>query len=80
MIDWTLEKYKETTINDIKNNQQREEIIIYNIIKELDKKRETAIYKKKEALLKDEVSIHRLEEDTLDYIHFIIRKLTGKLY
>ncbi len=31
-------------------------------------------------MLKDEVSINRLEENTLDYILFIIRELTGKLY
>jgi hypothetical protein len=82
LIDWTLEKYKETTAADnIKNNQQNEEaIIIDNIIEELDKKRDIAINKKKKALLKDEVSIYRLEENTLDYILFIIRELTGKLY
>jgi hypothetical protein len=38
LIDWTLEKYKETVTN-IQNNQQNEEdIIIDNIIEELDKK------------------------------------------
>ena len=38
LIDWTLEKYKETT--NIQNNQQNEEaIIIDNIIEELDKKK-----------------------------------------
>ena len=36
--------------------------------------------KKKKALLKDEVSNYRLEENTLDYILFIIRESTGKLY
>ena len=82
LIDRTLEKYKETTAADnIKNNQQTEEtIIIDNIIEELDKKRDIAINKKKEALLKDEVSIYRLEENTIDYILFIIRESTGKLY
>jgi hypothetical protein len=75
LIDWTLKKYKETTAADnIKNNQQNEEaIIIDSIIGELDKKKEVAINKKKKALLKDEVSIYRLEENTLDYILFIIR-------
>ena len=34
----------------------------------------------KKALLKDEVSVYRLEENTIDYILFIIRELTGKLY
>ena len=79
LIDWTLEKYRTANIKE--NNQQNEEaIIIDNITEELDKKRDIAINKKKEALLKDEVSIYRLEENTLDYILFIIRELTGKLY
>ena len=40
LIDWTLEKYKETAAADIKKNQQNEEVIIIdNIIKELDTKR-----------------------------------------
>ena len=84
MIDWTLEKYKETAASDIKkNNQQNEELetkIIDNIIEELDKKRDIAINKKKKAILKDEVSIYRLEENTLDYILCRIHELTGKLY
>ena len=80
LIDWTLEKYKETAVH-IKKNQQNEEAIIDNIIEELDKKRDIAINKKKKALLKDEVSIYRLEENTLDYILFRIRELIGnKLY
>jgi hypothetical protein len=76
MIDWTLEKYK-TTTNTQKMNEQ---VIIDNIIEELDKKRDIAINKKKKALLKDEVSVYRLEENTLDYVLFIIREGTGKLY
>ena len=80
LIDWTLEKYKDS----LKKPQQYEEeqkVIIDNIIEELDKKRDIAINKKNKALLKDEVSIYRLEENTLDYILFIIRELTGnKLY
>jgi hypothetical protein len=80
MIDWTLEKYHAAEA-DTKKNQQNEEIIIYNIIEEFDKKREIAIHKKKKALLKDEVSIYRLEENTLDYVLFIIRESTSnKLY
>ena len=54
LIDWTLKKYKA----DIKKTQQQndeQEVIIDNIIEELDKKRNIAINKKKEALLKDEV-------------------------
>ena len=61
--------------------QQNEEPVIDNIIEELDKKRDIAINKKKKALLRDEVSIYRLEENTVDYIPFRIRELTGnKLY
>ena len=33
--------------------------------------------KKKKALLKDEVLMYRLEKNTIDYILFIIRELTG---
>jgi hypothetical protein len=77
LIDWTLEEYK---MNMKKTQQQNEEVIIDNIIEELDKRRDIAINKKKTALLKDEVSMYRLDEDTLDYILFIIRELTDKLY
>ena len=77
MIDGTLEKYKANMEN---THQQNEQIIIDNIIEELDKKRDIAINKKKKALLKDEVSMYRLEEDTIDYVLFRIRELTGKLY
>jgi hypothetical protein len=78
MIEWTLEKYK-SNIN--KTQQQNEEqVIIDDIIEELDIKRDIAINKKKKAMLKDEVSIYRLEENTLDYVLFIICELTGKLY
>jgi hypothetical protein len=76
MIDWTLEKYK---MNMEKTQQQNEQLIIDNIIDELDKKRDIAINKKKEALLKDEVWKYSKEEDTIDYILFIMRELTGKL-
>jgi hypothetical protein len=81
ILDWTLEKYKETAATYIKKkNQQNEDVIIIdNIIEELDKKRDIAINKKRKALVKDEVLKYRLEETTLDYILFIIRELTGKL-
>jgi phosphoglycerate-specific signal transduction histidine kinase len=81
MIDWILEKYKTAIVTNIKKKNQQNEEIIDNIIEEMDKKREVAINKKKKALLKDEVSIYRLEENTMDYILFRIRELTGnKLY
>ena len=62
MIDWTLEKYRAS----IKETQQNEQVIIDNIIEELDRKRDIAVHKKKQAQLKDEVSMYRLEEDTID--------------
>jgi hypothetical protein len=80
-IDWILYKYKEATNIEKKNQQNNEETnIIDNIIEELDKKRDIAINKKKQALLTDEVSIYRLEETTLDDILFIIREWAGKYY
>ena len=79
MLDWTLEKYKAAT-NTQNMNQQNEQIIIDNIIKELDKKREIVINKKKKTLLKDEVLEYGEEEDTIDYVLFIIHESTGKLY
>jgi hypothetical protein len=30
-------------------------------------------------MLKDEVSMYRLEEDTIDYVIFIIREVTDRL-
>jgi hypothetical protein len=76
MIDWTLEKYK-TTINTQKMNEQ---LIIENIIQELKKKRKIAINKKQKTLLKDEMLEYGEEEDTIDYILFLIQEGTGKLY
>ena len=63
-----------------KNQQEDEQVIIDNIIEELDKKREVAINKKQKALLKDEVWKDGGEEDTIDYVLFRIREVTGKLY
>jgi hypothetical protein len=76
MIDWTLEKYivnKENT-----QHQNDEQIIIDNLIKQLDKKN-IAIHKIKKAMLKDDVSLYRLQETTLDFVLFKIRELTDKL-
>ncbi len=76
MIDWTLEKYKA----DMENTQQvDEQVIIQNIIEELDKKRDIAINKKRQALLKDEVWKYGEEEDSSDYVLFRIREMTDKL-
>ncbi len=60
-------------------NEEQEVIIIEDIIQELDKKREIAINKKQKSILKDEVLKYG-EEDVIDYILFIIREGTGKLY
>jgi len=76
LIDWTLENYR-ARIKQIQQNEQH--VIIDNIIKELDRKRDITIYKKRQALLTDEVYMYRLEEITLDYVLFIIPELTGKL-
>jgi hypothetical protein len=76
MIDWILEKYQAKMEN---TQQEDEQIIIDYIIEELDKKREIAINKKRQALLKDEVWKYGEEEDIIDYVHFRIRELTGKL-
>ena len=76
MIDWTLDKYK-TGANTQNMNQQ---VIIDNIIEELDNKRNIAINKKEEAILKDETWKYSEEEDTIDYVLFIIREGTGKVY
>jgi hypothetical protein len=76
LIDWNLVKYK-TGTNIQKINEQA---IIDNIIEELDNKRNVAINKKKRALLKDETWKYSEEEDILDYILFLIRESTGKLY
>jgi hypothetical protein len=43
------------------------------------KKRDIVAHKKKKALFKDDVSMYRLEEDTIDYILFRIREERGKL-
>jgi hypothetical protein len=75
MIDWTLEKYK-TGTNIQKMNEQ---VIIDNIIEELDNKRNVAINKKIRAILKDETWKYSEEEDTIDYILFLILEGTGKL-
>jgi hypothetical protein len=81
MIDWVLEKYK-VAPNIEKMNQQNEqqEVIIDSIVKELDKKREVAISKKQKTLLKDEVLEYGEEEDTIDYILYIIGQLRSNSF
>jgi hypothetical protein len=76
IIDLTMDKYK-TAVNTQKMNQQ---VIIDNIIEELDRKRNITINKKQKTLLKNEVVEYGEEEDAIDYILFIIREVTGKLY
>ena len=74
LINWTLEKYKANMQNTQLNEEQ---VIIDDIIKQLDKKRDIVIHKKKQVILKNEVSMYKLEETTLDYVLFKIRELTG---
>jgi len=76
LIDWALLKYRDNIENAQLNEEQ---IIIDDIIKQLDKKRNIAIHKMKKAMLKDEVSMYRLKETTLDYVLFTIREATGRL-
>ena len=71
-----MEKYK-TATNTQKMNEQ---VIIYDIIEELDKKREVVINKMQKTLLKDETFKYGEEEDAIDYILFIIYEGTGKFY
>jgi hypothetical protein len=76
LIDWTLNKYKANIENAQLNEEQ---LIIDDIIKQLDKKRNIAIHKMKKAMLKDDVSMYRLQETTLDYVLFRIRECRGRL-
>jgi hypothetical protein len=76
LIDWTLNKYKANIENAQLNEEQ---LIIDDIIKQLDKKRKIAIHKMKRAMLKDDVSMYRLQETTIDYVLFRLREMTGRL-
>ena len=81
MIDRVLEKYKAFSIKMMnQENEEQEVIIIEDIIQELNKQRKIAITKKQKALLKDEVLEYEEEEDTIDYILFIIRESTGNKF
>ena len=80
MIDWTLEKYKAGTIKKMTNQQIEEQVIIDNIIKELNKKREVALIRKQKTLQKDEVLEYEEEEDTINYILYIIGQLRSKSF
>ena len=42
-------------------------------------KKDIAIHKMKKAMLKNKVSMYRLQEAFIDYVLFRIRELTGKL-
>ena len=74
LIDQALLKYRVRI-----KETHKAQVIIDNIIEELDKKRDIAIHKKKQALLKVEVSMYRLQETTIDNVLFTIREATGKL-
>jgi hypothetical protein len=66
LIDWTLEKYRDNR----KKTQHNEQEVIDDIIEELDKKRDIAINKKKQAMLKDEVSMYRLGYLSFYFLYF----------
>jgi hypothetical protein len=72
LIEWTLDKYRANR----ETQQEDEQVIIDNIIEELDKKREIAINKKQKTVLKGEMLKYSEEEDTIDYILFIINEST----
>ena len=74
-IDWVLEKYA----GAVDTQNMNEQVIIDNIIQELNKKRKIAINKKQKSLLKDEVLEYGEEEETIDYILFLIHEGIGKL-
>ena len=81
IIDRVLEKYKAFSIKMMnQENEEQEVIIIEDIIQELNKQRKIAITKKQKALVKDEVLEYEEEEDTIDYILFIIRESTGNKF
>jgi hypothetical protein len=69
LIDWTLTRYK-TIIQRNKIQQQNEQdlIIINRIREELDQKGRVAINKNKQSELRDEVAMYRLEETTIDEV------------
>jgi hypothetical protein len=77
MIDLALEKYRASIKKTIQQNEQK--VIIDDILEELENKRDISIPKKKQAQLKDEVWKYSEEEDTIDYVLFIIREVTGRL-
>ncbi|HET9806228.1 MAG TPA: hypothetical protein VFP49_04915 [Nitrososphaeraceae archaeon] len=92
MIDHTLGKCKEAVNNENNINQQQQQqqkeyeeeekellIIISNIFNELDKKRKIAINKNDKDLLRDQIVSYKMEENTLDYILYIILEFAGKL-
>ena len=75
LIDWTLERYR-IVIQRNKIQQQNEQdlIIINRIRQELDEKRKIAINKIKQSELRDEIAMYRLEETTIDDVLCEIRE------
>ena len=74
-IDWTLERYRIVIKrNKIQQQHEKDLVIINRIREELDEKRKIAIYKNKQSELRDEVTMYRLEETTIDYVLFEIRE------
>ena len=58
---------------------EEQEVIIIDIIQEINKKKKNIYKHKRKAIIKDEVLEYGEEEDTIDYILFLIRESTGKL-
>ena len=75
-IDCIPKKYRANMENAQLNEEQ---VIIDDIIKQLVKKRNIATHKMKQAMLKDDVSMYRLQETTIDNVLFKIRECTGRL-
>jgi hypothetical protein len=67
MIDWTLTRYR-TIIqrNKIQQQQNEQDIIINRIREELDEKRKIARNNITQSELRDEVAMYRLEETTIE--------------
>jgi hypothetical protein len=70
-----LERYRiAIKRNKIQQQHEKDLVIINRIREELDEKRKIAIYKNKQSELRDEVTMYRLEETTIDYVLFEIRE------
>jgi hypothetical protein len=60
--------------------ENQREMIDWTLEKYKANIKKTQQQNEEQALFKDDVSMYRLEENTLDYVLFRIREGTGKLY